>query len=203
MRRMRENRKNALPKPIREEATSGMERDKERDPPLSEVSEEIISVAFVGSREFQPVSIVHQVMKRVGRCLVISGGARGVDTAAEEAADELGYPKKIMHADWDRYGKSAGPKRNYEMVQESDVAMVFWDGKSKGTMDFMNKAKKKGMPMVLFEVSGTPKKLQVTQYGMDDIGDINHGQFELQQVKKKHSQGRSPGDDGAKKKGSK
>ncbi len=157
--------------------------------------EEIINVAFVGSREFQPLSIVHQAMKRVGLCRVISGGARGVDKEAEDAATALGYPKSIMKADWGQYGKSAGPRRNYEMVQEADVAMVFWDGKSRGTQDFMRKAMKKGIPMVVFEVSGKPKKLRTTQYGMDDIGDINRGQFELQQVKKKHPKGRPTGND--------
>lgn len=162
--------------------------------------EEVVNVAFVGSREFHPLSLVYQIMKKVGMCRVISGGARGVDKEAEDAATALGYPKNIMKADWGKYGKSAGPKRNYEMVQEADVAMVFWDGSSRGTQDFMDKAKKKGMPMVLFEVSGRPKKLRITQYGMDDIGDIRRGQFELQQVKKKHSKRRSTGDDSAKEK---
>ena len=162
--------------------------------------EEIVNVAFVGSREFKPLSIVYQAMKRVGMCRVISGGARGVDQAAEDASDALKYPKKIMKADWGKYGKSAGPKRNYEMVQEADVAMVFWDGSSRGTRDFMDKAMKKGIPMVLFEISGRPKRLKVTQYGMEDIGDINNGQFELQQIKKKYSKRCSSGDDTVKKK---
>lgn len=169
---------------------------------MQEVPKEIVNVAFVGSREFQPISLVYQTMKKVGMCRVISGGARGVDQAAEDASDALKYPKKIMKADWGKYGKSAGPKRNYDMVQEADVAMVFWDGSSRGTQDFMGKAMKKGIPMVVFEVSGKPRKLKITQYGMDDIGDIRRGQFELQQVKKKHSKRRSSGDDTTKKKGS-
>lgn len=36
-------------------------------------------------------------------------------------------------ADWDRYGKSAGYKRNIEMLNNADVALFFHDGVSNGT----------------------------------------------------------------------
>ena len=48
-------------------------------------------------------------------------------------------------ANWDKYGKSAGYKRNAEMVNQldkNDIAFIFWDGKSKGTkhtIDLCNK----------------------------------------------------------------
>lgn len=168
---------------------------------MQEMPKDEINVAFVGSREFHPLAIIHQVMERVGRCRVISGGARGVDRYVEQFADLLGYPKKIFEADWNKYGKSAGPKRNYEMVQESDIAMVFWDGTSRGTRDFMNKAIKKGIPMIVFEVSGKPKALNITRYHTREFEDSN-GQLELSQIKNKSSEGNSSRDVGATEKGS-
>lgn len=164
-----------------------MERDKERLPSVSNVPEEVASVAFVGSREFQPLSLVYQVMKGMGRCKVISGGARGVDQAAEDASDALGYPKKIMKADWGKYGKSAGPRRNHEMVCNSDAAVVFWDGKSRGTLDFINKAMKEKIPMFVFEVYGRPKQTKVTRYNTHAFED-DDGQLKLLQIKGKHSE---------------
>lgn len=136
---------------------------------MQKVSEDLVNVAFVGSREFKFLPLVFQTMKRVGPCRVISGGARGVDRAAESAADALGYPTNIMKADWNKYGKSAGPKRNYEMVQAADVAMVFWDGKSRGTRDFINKAIAKEIPMVVFEHADGPRKIMTTLYKMEDF----------------------------------
>lgn len=167
---------------------------------MQEVPEDEINVAFVGSRDFKLIPLVYQAMKRVGRCTVISGGARGVDQAASDASHALGYPKKIMRADWGKYGKSAGPRRNQQMVDASDAAMVFWDGKSKGTQDFMKKAIKKDIPMVVFESTSGPQKIMVTRYKIEGFDD--DGQLKLQRTKKKHSEGCSTGDDRAKEEGS-
>lgn len=138
----------------------------------------ILRVAFVGSRVFQMPFMVKDIMKKVGPCIVISGGARGVDKEAEKAADELGYGKRIILADWVKYGKSAGPKRNYEMVCQSDAAIAFWDGKSRGTRDFIKKAMIRRIPMAVYEYVGPPKKITITRYNLGEKGVI--GQLELQ-----------------------
>ena len=69
---------------------------------------------------------------------IVSGGARGADALAEKYAKEKGYKLHIFPADWDRYGKYAGPKRNRQMHEfiaqyEHRGCVCFWDGKSKGT----------------------------------------------------------------------
>lgn len=68
---------------------------------------------------------------------IVSGGARGVDSLAERLANEENFLKKIFPADWNKYGKSAGPIRNRQMVEyikEKDgVCLIFWDGQSRGT----------------------------------------------------------------------
>lgn len=43
--------------------------------------------------------------------------------------------------DWKAYGKSAGPKRNKQIVEYSDLIIAFWDGKSKGTLSSIQFAK--------------------------------------------------------------
>jgi len=64
---------------------------------------------------------------------IVSGGAGGADTMAENYAKVNGYKFTKYPADWDRYGKKAGMLRNITMVDVSDIQLLFWDGVSKGT----------------------------------------------------------------------
>lgn len=73
---------------------------------------------------------------------VIVGGARGVDTWAQEAAEErpdLGI--EIHPADWEVYGRRAGAVRNAAMVDRADLVVAFWDGKSRGTKNTIDFAR--------------------------------------------------------------
>jgi len=76
---------------------------------------------------------------------IISGGANGVDTMAECYADIKGHNKKIMPADWDRYKRGAGYRRNIEMVKKADGCLAIWDGQSNGTRHTISLCEKKGI----------------------------------------------------------
>ena len=69
---------------------------------------------------------------------VVSGCARGVDTIGAEWAIKNGVPVKKFTANWDEHGRAAGPIRNLEMGNYADQALIFWDGKSKGTKSMIN-----------------------------------------------------------------
>ncbi len=71
----------------------------------------------------------------------------GADMLAREYAEErcLMLPYDYA-ADWDKHGKAAGPIRNSAMVYIADACVAFWDGKSTGTLDTINKSKAKGIP---------------------------------------------------------
>jgi len=76
--------------------------------------------------------------------LIITGGARGVDEHAHREAIRLGYPTKVMRADWERYGKRAGYIRNIAMLDEQPVAVVaFCAGFSRGTMHTIRETTKR------------------------------------------------------------
>jgi len=72
---------------------------------------------------------------------IISGGAKGADTLAKKCAliNNLKYTEFLP--DWNKFGKSAGFRRNQQIVDACDVVIAFWDGNSKGTQDTINKAK--------------------------------------------------------------
>lgn len=49
---------------------------------------------------------------------VVHGGARGADAAASAfLAERPEVEETVFPADWDRYGKAAGPRRNQAMVE--------------------------------------------------------------------------------------
>jgi hypothetical protein len=82
----------------------------------------------------------------------VSGGCRGVDKMGEKYAEENGMNVKVFEADWEKYGKSAGPIRNSEMADYGDALIAFFNGESKGTLDMINKAKKKKMPITIINI---------------------------------------------------
>jgi len=82
--------------------------------------------------------------------LVISGGANGADLLAEKFALEHDLEFRCYPADWDKYGKRAGFIRNSEMVSLSDIVLLFWDGKSKGTESTLQLARNRAKPLRIF-----------------------------------------------------
>ena len=95
-------------------------------------------VAIVGSREGINRDAVFERVKRLVwtypslKLTIVSGGARGVDTWAREAAEAWHLEYQEFPADWETYGKSAGFKRNVDIVKAADLVNVFWNGKSNG-----------------------------------------------------------------------
>src|SRR5262245_34701416 len=62
-------------------------------------------------------TILQRLIARYGTDLtIVHGDATGVDESFDTAAKGLGVGREPHPADWDRFGKFAGPKRNGEMV---------------------------------------------------------------------------------------
>lgn len=100
-----------------------------------------MKVVMVGSRNWSDASVIKDYILSLPKdTVVISGGAKGVDSYAEQYAKEAGLRCEIYPADWDTYGKSAGMLRNTEMIIKADKVVAFWDGESRGTKDSINKA---------------------------------------------------------------
>ena len=76
----------------------------------------------------------------------ISGTAKGADILGEQFAYTYEYEVKRFVPDWNSYGKSAGYRRNAEMAKYASeaygVLFAFWDGKSKGTKNMIDLAKR-------------------------------------------------------------
>lgn len=110
-----------------------------------------MKVAIVGSRGYARLNQVREYVHSLPKgTVVVSGGALGVDRMAEEAAKERGLDTLIYLPDWDK-GKGAGFVRNSAIVKACDRMVAFWDGKSRGTLDSINKAKKAGKAVLIVQ----------------------------------------------------
>lgn len=104
---------------------------------------EKIKIAIVGSRTFNDYEMlktfIGQTFENESELFqgkeveVISGGARGADKLGEQFAKEKGYGLTVFKAEWDKYGKSAGFRRNVDIIKNCDICFAFWDGESHGT----------------------------------------------------------------------
>ena len=76
--------------------------------------------------------------------VIISGGAYGPDTFAEEYAGNNNIPCVVYRPDYSKYGRAAPHMRNTEIVLDCTHIIAFWDTKSKGTHNTIKKAKARG-----------------------------------------------------------
>ena len=87
---------------------------------------------------------------------IISGGAKGVDTSAREYANAHGLELMEFLPDYKRFGRGAAPlKRNEIIIQNADLVLAFWDGKSRGTLFVINKCKEMNIPIKVFAPDGS------------------------------------------------
>ena len=113
-----------------------------------------MKLAIVGGRDFDNYTLMESILwdllkikgSDVPQDTIISGGARGVDSLAKKYAVEESIPYLEFPAEWNKYGKSAGFIRNQTIVDNCDMVLAFWDGKSAGTADTIAKAKKAKKP---------------------------------------------------------
>lgn len=99
----------------------------------------MLKVIVAGSRGFDNFELMERLLDMYfqnyspDEIEIVSGGAKGADRLGERYARSRGMALKVMPADWNRYGKSAGYRRNESMVQYATHCVVFWDGESRGT----------------------------------------------------------------------
>src|SRR3982751_2773638 len=86
-------------------------------------------ILVTGDRRWYCLSLAERVVKRLiarygsGLTLVL-GGARGVDAAFEDAGHLAGVPIDLHRADWEKYGRAAGPIRNQEMIDSGATLAI-------------------------------------------------------------------------------
>lgn len=110
-------------------------------------------VIICGSREFDDYEFLREKCDKIlsrkaadpnEEIVVVSGCARGADTLGERYAAERGYQVLRYPAQWDKYGKSAGYRRNKEMAEVSNACIAFLSStaENRGTKNMISVASK-------------------------------------------------------------
>lgn len=84
--------------------------------------------------------------------VILSGNARGADILGECWAQANGLPVEIYPAEWNKYGKGAGFKRNALMASKADALVALWDGESRGTGHMIDMANAMNLLVVVYKV---------------------------------------------------
>ena len=103
-----------------------------------------MKVAVIGSRNLAIDNISDYLPNETTE--IVSGGAKGIDTAAREYANANSIKFTEFLPEYSKYKKGAPLKRNLQIIEYADEVIAFWDGKSKGTkfvIDSCNKTGKK------------------------------------------------------------
>ena len=125
---------------------------------------------IAGSRNIKEYSIVKQAIRQSGFEIteVVSGMAPGVDSLAEDWAIENNIEISPYPAQWEdltltpcyvkynKFGKPynvlAGHNRNEQMAKYADALIAIWDGKSPGTKNMIELAKKYNLKIYIYNL---------------------------------------------------
>ncbi len=120
----------------------------------------IYRVVIAGCRNYnnyaEAKSFIDRCLSRIRKeneIIIVSGCANGADAIGERYAEENGFKVERYPANWGKFGKSAGPKRNEEMAKIADFVICFWDKISLGTKSMISFAKRYGKPIKIKIIS--------------------------------------------------
>lgn len=102
----------------------------------------------LNARELYLSAVVANIEKAHGKLeMVITGGAKGIDSSGYAWAKSNKLQNFVCPANWEAYGKAAGPIRNGMMADAGDVLLLIWDGKSRGSADIKRQFEKRRKPI--------------------------------------------------------
>ena len=136
------------------------ERISRRGPP-EELGDSMKRALICGSRDFDDVFLLTDILDKLDETMafdvIIEGEAAGVDSMARSWAEARGLPVEKYPADWGKYGKSAGPRRNRQMLYEGkpDIVIAFVNKpiiQSRGTYNMISNARMEKVRTIVIEV---------------------------------------------------
>ena len=118
------------------------------------MSELSLKILVCGDRDWTNVQRIREILATYSTDItIIEGEARGADSIARDISTELGFTVVKCPADWSKYGRSAGPIRNIQMLDmKPDIVLAFHDDleRSKGTRHTVTEAMRRGIHVIVY-----------------------------------------------------
>ena len=116
-----------------------------------------VSVLVCGGRKFNGWTAMQRALDRIRPDVIIHGAAAGADSMAGRYAQENGIECQEFPAEWERYGRSAGYRRNQEMLDEGkpDLVVAFPGGP--GTQNMVKISRHQGFDVNIIDHRGNPR----------------------------------------------
>lgn len=129
-----------------------------------------MKVIIAGGRDYADYERLQKVCARLlmgaGTKEFVSGGAPGADKLGERFAEDSKIELVRFPAPWreiegkpeyeigtdkhgDKYWKFAGYDRNEKMAAYADVLIAFWNMRSTGTRDMIDRARRHGLSVIV------------------------------------------------------
>ena len=110
-----------------------------------------MKVIITGSRTFTDYQCLCQVLApdRHRITQVLTGGERGAALLDYRWAWKHAVKHQRFLADWERFGKVAGVRRNHQLVHAGDVLVVFGHTTSPGTAHLIQCMQQLSKPVVI------------------------------------------------------
>lgn len=117
---------------------------------------------ITGDRNWSNDQIIGAVLTSLAHdypdLVLIEGGANGADILSADIARYLGIKVLEFKADWNRFGRGAGPIRNQQMLDEGKptAVMAFHPDlkNSRGTLDMVKRARRANLPVTWLDDRG-------------------------------------------------
>jgi hypothetical protein len=110
-----------------------------------------MELIIAGYRKFQNYPLLREKVLRLTQghtiATILSGKCEGTDSLGERFAKEFEIPVDPYPADWNRFGKAAGPIRNGQMVKNATHAIVFDHPLARGSKDLIRQANAIQLPL--------------------------------------------------------
>lgn len=118
-------------------------------------------VLVCGGRDYKERSLVWAILDAAEPSFIVTGGQgkqkpnKGADLLAETYAQTHKIPFDVVHADWEAFGRAAGPRRNSEMLLRHPATqwLIAFPG-GKGTADMIKKGWRSGVPSLEIREDG-------------------------------------------------
>jgi len=113
-----------------------------------------MKVLVCGSRHFQDYDLLKKTLDEHEITEIIHGGARGADTLSSNYSRGRNVPVRVWPANWEVYGRRAGPIRNSQMLKEGqpEYVIAFRGPESRGTQNMIDQATKAGIPVRIIDI---------------------------------------------------